>query len=106
MSDPETPTQPTAEEEEPIPLPPASFAFLVMSLRAQTEMQLGLFHFGEEKEKPKPDLHLARHSIDLLGMLQEKTRGNLSLDEQRLLDNTLTELRFRYLHALEESRKP
>jgi hypothetical protein len=106
MSDPETPTQPEAEEPEQIPLPPASFDFLVMSLRAQTEMQLGLFHFGEEKEQPKPDLHLARHSIDLLGMLQEKTRGNLSLEEQRLLDNSLTELRFRYLHALEESRKP
>lgn len=106
MSDPETPTQPTAEEPEEIPLPPASFDFLVMSLRAQAEMQLGLFHFGKEEEKPKPDLHMARHSIDLLGMLQEKTRGNLSLEEQRLLDNSLTELRFRYLHALEESRKP
>jgi hypothetical protein len=38
-------------------------------------------------------------------MLQEKTRGNLSMEEQRLLDNTLTELRFRYLQAFENEQK-
>jgi len=38
-------------------------------------------------------------------MLQEKTRGNLTLDEQRNLENTLTELRFRYVQRLEESQK-
>lgn len=81
------------------PLPPASFELLVVSIRAQAEMQLGLFHFGSEEDKPKVDLELARHSIDMLAILQTKTKGNLSLEEQRLIDNTLTELRFRYVQA-------
>ena len=37
----------------------------------------------------------------MLGMLAEKTRGNLSLDEQRLIENSLTELRFRFVQASE-----
>ena len=41
----------------------------------------------------------------MLGVLQEKTKGNLTLEEQRLLENSLTELRFRYVQALEESKK-
>jgi len=86
-------------------LPPATFDFLILSLRAQAEMQLGLFHFGEEAEKPAPDPDLARHSIDMMNVLLEKTKGNLSLDEQRLLENSLTELRFRYIQAVEESKK-
>jgi hypothetical protein len=89
--------------ETEIPLPPASFEFLVLSFRMQAEMQLGLSPFGE---KPvEPELKLARHTIDMLAMLQEKTKGNLSMEEQRLLDNTLTELRFRYMHVFEEQKK-
>jgi hypothetical protein len=84
---------------EPVQLPPASFEFLVFSIRAQAEMQLGLFHLGDEAEPPKPDLAMARHTIDMLAVLQDKTRGNLSLEEQRLLENSLTELRFRFVQA-------
>jgi hypothetical protein len=83
-----------------MPLPPASFSFLVLSLRTQAEMQLGLMQFGEDK--PEPDLTLARHSIDMLGMLVDKTKGNLSLEEQRLLENSLTELRFRFVQVSDE----
>jgi len=86
-----------------MPMPPASFSFLVLSLRTQAEMQLGLMQFGEEK--PEPDLTLARHSIDLLAMLLEKTKGNLSLDEQRLLENSVTELRFRFVQVSEDVAK-
>jgi hypothetical protein len=92
-------------DETRIPLPPASFEFLTLSLRTQTEIQLGLMHFGPPEEKPKPDLDLARHSIDLMAMLQEKTKGNLTLAEQRMLENSLTELRFRFVQVLEESRQ-
>src|SRR5262245_44952135 len=98
----------TNQEDKPdfhIPLPPASFEFLTLSLRTQAEVQLGLMHFGPPEEKPEPDFEMARHSIDLLGVLQEKTRGNLSLEEQRMLENSLTELRFRYVQVLEESKK-
>jgi hypothetical protein len=92
-----------SDEESPdVPLPPASFEFLVMSFRAQVEMQLGLMDLGLE-EKPKPELKLARHTIDLMGILLEKTKGNLSLEEQRLLENSLTELRFRYVQISQET---
>ena len=92
---------PPAQEETRIPMPPASFSFIVLSLRAQTEMQLGLMHFGEE-EKPEPDLQLARHTIDLMAVLLEKTKGNLSLEEHRLLENSLTELRFRFVQVSDD----
>lgn len=81
------------------PLPPPTFEFLVMSIATQAQMQLGLFHFGEESDAPKPDLEMAKHSIDLLGVIQEKTKGNLALEEERLLNNSLTELRFRFVQA-------
>ena len=83
-------------------LPPATFEFLVLSLRAQAEMFLGLLPTLEGGEE-KPDLPMAKHAIDLLAVLAEKTRGNLALDEQRLVDNSLTELRFRYVEALSKA---
>jgi|SRR5579872_2015102 len=97
--------QAAAKSEERMPLPPATFEFLTLSIRTQAELQLGLVHFGPEEERPKADFDLARHSIDLLAMLHDKTRGNLSMEEQRLIENSLTELRFRYVKALEESKK-
>jgi hypothetical protein len=88
-------------------LPPASFEFLVLSIKMQAEVQLGLMHFGEEKDRPEPNLPLARHSIDMLGVLMEKTKGNLSTEEYRLLENAVTELRFRYVYVSEQpKRKP
>jgi hypothetical protein len=93
------------QQEEQSSAPAATFSFLVFSLRTQAELQLGLLHFGEEQEKPEPDLGAARHSIDILAMLQEKTRGNLTLEEQRMIDNSLTELRFRYVQAVEEKNR-
>ena len=50
----------------------------------------------------KPELPAARHAIDLLSMIAEKTRGNLALDEQRLIENALTELRFRFVQVSEQ----
>ena len=91
--------------EQEYPLPPATFEFLILSLKAQTEMHLGMYHFGEEKDRPAPDFRIARHSIDLLAMLQEKTRGNVTMEEQRLVENALTELRFRFVQAMESKDK-
>jgi len=87
------------------PLPPATFEFLTISLKTQAEMQLGLLHFGEEKDRPKADLRGARHVIDMLSMIEEKTRGNLSMEEQRLIENSLTELRFRFVQTMEQAKK-
>jgi hypothetical protein len=99
--DTDTPDKP---EGRPFPIPPATFVFLAESLRVQAEMQLGLMRFGAEEEPPA-DLDLARHTIDLMSMLQEKTRGNCTLEEQRLLDNAVTELRFRFVQASEQQEK-
>ena len=91
--------------EKEYPLPPATFDFLVLSLKTQIEVHLGLLYFGDEKERPEPEFRMARHSIDLLAMIQEKTRGNLAMEEQRLIENALTELRFRFVQALEQHQK-
>ncbi len=87
------------------PLPPANFTFLVESILMQTQMQLGLLNFGEANEDNEPNLPLAGHSIDMLAMLQEKTRGNLTTEEQRLVENGLTELRFRFVQVSDELKK-
>src|SRR5688500_9633344 len=94
MSDPEVP-----QTEDDLPLPPATFEFFVLSMKMQAEMSMGWIHFGDEKDRPKPDLRVARHSIDLLGMIAEKTKGNLNVQEQRLIENSLTELRFRFVQV-------
>ena len=94
----------SAQEDMRGPLPPATFAFLVLSLRAQAEMLLGLMRFSEE-DKEGPNLPMARHSIDLMAMLLEKTKGNLELDERRLLENSLTELRFRFVQVSDDIAK-
>ena len=80
------------------PIPPPTFEFLVFSLKTQAEMRLGLLNFGEEKDAA-PDLPSARHAIDLLAMIAEKTKGNLSIEEARLIENSLTELRFRFVQV-------
>ena len=89
--------------ETDFPLPPATFEFLVFSLKTQAEVRLGLLKLGEEQESP--DLPAARHAIDLLTMIMEKTKGNLSMDEQRLIENSLTELRFRFVQVSDAAAK-
>src|SRR4051794_13788795 len=96
----------TASESPDFPLSPASFDFLIESILMQAQMQLGVLHFREREEEPaEPNLPLAKHTIEMLAMLQEKTRGNLSIEEQRLIDNGLTELRFRYVQVVDEQKR-
>src|SRR3954466_10680000 len=103
MSEPEIENEQVEqhEHEHEQPLPPATFEFFVLSMKMQAEMHLGLIHYGDEKDRPKPDFRVARHSIDLLAMFADKTKGNLSMEEQRLIENSLTELRFRYVQVME-----
>jgi hypothetical protein len=86
-------------------IPPASFSFLVESILMQTQMQLGLLSMPGSEPDEEPNLPLARHSIDLLSVLHEKTRGNLTVEEQRLLENGLTELRFRFVQVSDQLKK-
>ena len=78
------------------PLPPASFTLLLISLATEVRMFLGDIENPVDGKK-QPDLELAKHNIDLLGMLEEKTQGNLSDQEKKLLDSVLYELRMRYV---------
>jgi hypothetical protein len=84
-------------EERPS-LPPATFQTLVAMLASQAMHALGLV--GEEaKEAPKPDLEHAKFLIDLLGVLEEKSKGNVSDDEAKLLRGVLTDLRMAYVKS-------
>ncbi len=81
---------------EEIPLPEINFSSFVFSLSTSA-----LLHLGEVADpvtgKVEKDLPLAKQTIDILGMLQEKTRGNLNADEEKLLENILADLRWRYV---------
>ncbi len=82
------------------PLPPPTFTTLVNTLALNTVAALGLAaDRSEEGASAAADLPLARHTIDLLGMLEQKTAGNLSPDEARLLEQTLFELRMLFVRA-------
>jgi hypothetical protein len=76
-------------------LPEASFGTLVNSLVTQILLYVGdLTPRGVE---PQVNLDMAKFNVDLLGVLEEKTKGNLTPDEQKLLDNALYEVRMRYV---------
>ena len=77
-------------------LPPPSFTLLILSLVAQARICLGDLENPATKTK-QLDLDSAKHNIDMLEMLDEKTKGNLSEDEKSLLDSVLYELRMRYV---------
>jgi uncharacterized protein DUF1844 len=90
--------------ESDFPLPPATFEFLVFSLKMQAELRMGILTLPGETEA-SIDMNAARHTIDMLAMLAEKTRGNLSIEEQRLIENSVTELRFRFVQVSEKAPK-
>ena len=79
-------------------LPAASFLGLANMLGVEAAMHLGLIEAGPGEDRTV-DLEAARHVIDLLGILQEKTRGNLVAEENTLLDNMLADLRMQFVAA-------
>jgi hypothetical protein len=83
----------------PAPLPPADFAALVLSFASSALLHLGLVEDPQTGRPAERSLPLARHSIDLLELLEQKTRGNLSPDEAELIASLLTELRVRYVES-------
>ncbi len=89
----------TTESQRPGgPLPEGSLAALISMLATQAMFSMGLLQIRGEEER-KPDLDLARYNIDMLQTLQEKTKGNLTPEEQQILTNTLSELRMGYVHV-------
>lgn len=81
--------------------PEITFSTFVLSLSSSAAMSLGGYQDPVSGHVPK-NLELAKQSIDILGMLAEKTKGNLDPEEQKLLDSALYELRMRYV---EETKK-
>jgi hypothetical protein len=90
---------PPPEPEAARSLPRPDFASLVISLGHSVLFHLGLVADPQTGEKGARDLPLARQTIDLVEMLQEKTRGNLTADESRLLEDLLYDLRARFVEA-------
>lgn len=74
----------------------ASFAMLITELAMQATLFLGEIPDPETNE-PIEDLNRAKYLIDELGVLEQKTAGNLTPDEERALKNVLYELRMKYV---------
>lgn len=89
--------KPAAEAKEPpYQLPEINFATFVASLNASALLQLGAIEDPTSGTKNK-NLPMAKQTIDILSMLQKKTAGNLSLEEENLLKNILYDLRLMYV---------
>lgn len=96
----DAPDPPPAEEAAgPAELPGVDFASFSLSLATSALYHMGLVADPETGKPGEPNLPVARQTIDTLVMLQEKTEGNLSDEEQGLLTNLLTELRMRFVEA-------
>jgi hypothetical protein len=84
------------EDKHRGPLPEGNFAALISMLTTQTLFALGLLQIKGQETK-EPDLELAKYNIDMLQTLEEKTKGNLSREEEKVLASTLSELRMGYV---------
>ncbi|HVV52883.1 MAG TPA: DUF1844 domain-containing protein [Polyangia bacterium] len=82
--------------------PPVDFHTFVLSLGSSALLHLGEIENPNDGVSQK-DLPLAKHTIDILAMLEEKTRGNLSTAEEKLIESLLYDLRLRYVEATKAS---
>lgn len=89
----QAPSPPPAED-----LPQIDFSTFLLSLSTSAFIHLGEIPHPETGE-PEKSLPMARQTIDTLAMLQQKTQGNLSRDESRLLEHLLYELRLKFVEA-------
>jgi hypothetical protein len=90
--------KPLADDPSPAGLPVVDFHTFVLSLGSSA-----LLHLGELEDPdagpPQKDLPLAKHTIDILAMLEEKTKGNLTAAEAKLIESLLYDLRLRFVEA-------
>jgi hypothetical protein len=84
--------------EPPKALAPMDFSTFVLSLGSSAMVNMGQVP-APEAEEPTVDLAAAKQIIDILGVLEEKTRGNLDNSEDKLLKSLLYELRIHYVDA-------
>lgn len=81
------------------PLPEPTFAEIINMILMQAMIGLGGMRTPDGRVIP-PDPEIAKHHIDLLAVLQTKTKGNLTDDEQRLIDAAIYEMRMRFVQAM------
>lgn len=84
--------------ETPPKLPPPSFSFLVATLAGQASISLGQLP-NPLSNKSEVNLEMAKHFIDTLTILEEKTKGNLTSDETAMLEGALHQLRLAFVEA-------
>ncbi len=89
-------TDVSGDREDQIPLPEINFSTFLLSLNASALVNLGAIDDPATGGKNK-NLLLGKQTIDILSMLKEKTGGNLTDDEKRLIENILYELRIIYV---------
>jgi hypothetical protein len=82
-------------------LPPLDFTTFLLSLAHSALLSMGEVG-GDASQR---DLPLARQTIDLIGLLQEKTRGNLSGEEERLLEQVVFDLRMKFVEVAGRTKK-
>jgi hypothetical protein len=85
--------------------PQVSFVAFILSLASNAAVHFGDLPDPITNEQRPVDLDAAAQLIELIAMLQEKTRGNLSAEERQLLDQVLYELRMRFVEA-KKSQSP
>ena len=78
------------------PLPPGDFAALISMLMTQSLFAMGFLQLQGQEPK-EPDLEMAKYNIDMLQTLEEKTKGNLTEQEEKVLSDTLNQLRMAYV---------
>ena len=86
-------------------LPRGDLAALINMLTTQALFSLGLIQVKGEGQR-EPDLELARYNIDMLEAIDEKTKGNLTPEEQEFLKNTLSDLRMGYVNIANQLSSP
>lgn len=102
-STPTTSTDASAEDHSHMELPPADFSMICMIFGMQAMVALGVVP-DPTSSKPTLRLDAARHFIDLLSILETKTKGNLTNDEQQLLTSQLHELRMLFVQKQKEAK--
>ncbi len=95
------PSKAESSSDSATPLPPPTLAFLASSLYLQGMVALGRLP-NSASDKPEVHLDQAKHTIDTIQMLQEKTKGNRTADEDKELDTILHELRLAYLARMKD----
>jgi Domain of unknown function (DUF1844) len=91
-------SDPNAQPKLPDQLPPPSFSLLVATFGSQAMVALGQLPNPLDR-KTEVRLDLAKHAIDMLVIIEQKTKGNLAPDEAALLESILHQLRMGYVAA-------